>query len=79
MTLRLRDLVSSSMSQTKLHTSPDQRHDDIVKLGQGSLVLPELHMVERPVPPHVRLQGAVFPPLILASFEEGKTLFGPLC
>ena len=67
------------MSQTTLHTFPDQGHDDIVKLGQGGLILPELHVVERPVPPHVRLQGAVSPPLVLASLEEGETLIGPLC
>ena len=78
-TLRLGNPASSSISQTTLHTFPDQGHDDIVKLGQGGLILPKLHVVERPVPRHMRLQGAVFLPVVLASLKEGETLVGPLC
>ena len=62
-----------------VHTFPDQRHDDVVELCEGGLVLSELHVVEGPVPRHVRSQGTVLSPVVLATLEEFEPLVWPLC
>ena len=62
-----------------MFTFPDQGHDDVVELGQSGLVLSQLHVVEGPVPRHVRPQGAVLPPVVFAPLEEGQPLVWTLC